>query len=277
LNIRGINSKTLLSVVRCLFSKFMGKIISVVNQKGGVGKTTTAVNLGAYLALMGKNVLLVDIDPQANATSGVGIDHKNLEHGLYEAIIGAKPIYEITKRTLQDGYKIAPSTVALAGAGIEMVNMEDREYKLSNILESVKDEYDYIIIDGPPSLGLLTINSLVAADEVLIPIQSEYFALEGLGQLLNTIGLVQANLKPELGIMGAVITMFDRRNKLSGSVMNELYQYFPNKVFRSVIPRSVRLAEAPSYGRSILHYDPKSKGGKAYKRLAMEIIDLELR
>ena len=255
----------------------MGKIISVVNQKGGVGKTTTAVNLGAYLALMGKNVLLVDIDPQANATSGVGIDHKNLEHGLYEAIIGAKPIYEITKRTLQDGYKIAPSTVALAGAGIEMVNMEDREYKLSNILESVKDEYDYIIIDGPPSLGLLTINSLVAADEVLIPIQSEYFALEGLGQLLNTIGLVQANLKPELGIMGAVITMFDRRNKLSGSVMNELYQYFPNKVFRSVIPRSVRLAEAPSYGRSILHYDPKSKGGKAYKRLAMEIIDLELR
>ena len=253
----------------------MGKIISVVNQKGGVGKTTTAVNLGAYLALLGKHVLLVDIDPQANATSGMGIDHKNLEYGLYEAIIGVKPIYEITKRTLQDGYKIAPSTVSLAGAGIEMVNMEDREYKLSHILESVKDEYDYILIDGPPSLGLLTINSLVAADEILIPIQSEYYALEGVGQLLNTIGLVQANLKPELGIMGAVITMFDRRNKLSGSVMNELYQYFPNKVFRSVIPRSVRLAEAPSYGRSILHYDPKSKGGKAYGRLAREIIDLE--
>ncbi len=242
-----------------------------------MGKTTTAVNLGAYLALLGKHVLLVDIDPQANATSGMGIDHKNLEHGLYEAIIGVKPIHEITKRTLQDGYIIAPSTVSLAGAGIEMVNMEDREYKLSHILESIKDEYDYILIDGPPSLGLLTINSLVAADEILIPIQSEYYALEGVGQLLNTIGLVQANLKPELGIMGAVITMFDRRNKLSGSVMNELYQYFPNKVFRSVIPRSVRLAEAPSYGRSILHYDPKSKGGRAYGRLAREVVDLENR
>jgi len=255
----------------------MGKIIAIVNQKGGVGKTTTAVNLGAYLAALGKHVLLADIDPQANATSGIGIDHKNLERGLYEAIIGVRPVCDVVKRTMQDGYKIAPATVALAGAGIEMVNMEDREYRLFRILESVKGEYDYIIIDGPPSLGLLTINSLVAADEVLIPIQSEYFALEGLGQLLSTIGLVQANLKPELGVMGAVITMYDRRNRLSESVMNELYQYFPNRVFRSVIPRSVRLAEAPSYGRSILHYDPKSKGGKAYERLAKEVIDLELR
>ena len=253
----------------------MGKIIAVVNQKGGVGKTTTAVNLGAYLSHLGKHVLLVDIDPQANATSGIGIDHKNLEHGVYEAIIGTKPIYEVIKRTMQDRFKVAPATISIAGAGIEMVNMEDREYKLSGILNSIKDEYDYIIIDGPPSLGLLTINSLVAADEILIPIQSEYFALEGLGQLLSTIGLVQANLKPELGIMGAVITMFDKRNRLSGSVMNELYQYFPNRVFRSIIPRSVRLAEAPSYGRSILHYDPKSKGGKAYERLAREVIDLE--
>ncbi len=255
----------------------MGKIIAVVNQKGGVGKTTTAVNLGAYLANLGMHVLLVDIDPQANATSGLGIDHKNLEHGVYEAIIGTKPIYEVIKRTIQDGYKVAPATISIAGAGIEMVGMEDREYKLSKILESVRDEYDYIIIDGPPSLGLLTINSLVAADEILIPIQSEYYALEGLGQLLNTIGLVQSNLKPELGIMGAVITMFDKRNRLSESVMNELYQYFPNRVFRSVIPRSVRLAEAPSYGRSILHYDPKSKGGKAYERLAREVVDLETR
>lgn len=259
--------------VSCCIS--MGKIIAVVNQKGGVGKTTTAVNLGAYLAHLGKQVLLVDIDPQANATSGIGIDHKNLEYGVYEAIVGIKPIYEIIKRTLQDGFKIAPATVSIAGAGIEMINMEDREYKLAKILGSVKDEYDYIIIDGPPSLGLLTINSLVAADEILIPIQSEYYALEGLGQLLNTIGLVQANLKPELGIMGAVITMFDKRNRLSESVMSELYQYFPNRVFRSVIPRSVRLAEAPSYGRSILHYDPSSKGGKAYERLAREIMDLE--
>lgn len=251
----------------------MSKIISVVNQKGGVGKTTTAVNLGAYLAHLGKQVLLVDIDPQANATSGVGIDHRNLEHGIYEAIIGEKQIFEIVKRTLQDGFKVAPSSLTLAGAGIELVGMDDREYRLSRILETIRNEYDYIIIDGPPSLGLLTINSLVAADEILIPIQSEYYALEGLGQLLETISLVQNNLKPELSILGAVITMFDKRNRLSTSVMQELYQYFPNKVFRSVIPRSVRLAEAPSYGRSILHYDPKSRGGKAYAKLAREVLE----
>lgn len=253
----------------------MGKIISVVNQKGGVGKTTTAVNLGAYLAYLGKHVLLVDIDPQANATSGIGVDHRNLEHGIYEALIGQKTPFEIIKRTLQEGFKIAPATVSLAGAGIEMVHMDDREFRLRNVLNEIRDEYDYIIIDGPPSLGLLTINSLVAADEILIPVQSEYFALEGLGQLLNTISLVQNNLKPELSIMGAVITMFDTRNKLSNSVMNELYQYFPNRVFRSIVPRSVRLAEAPSYGRSILHYDSKSRGAKAYERLAREVIDLE--
>lgn len=253
----------------------MGKVISIVNQKGGVGKTTTAVNLGAYLAHLGREVLLVDIDPQANATSGLGIEHRNLPFGIYEAIIGQKPLYSVIKHTLQDKFKIAPSTLSLAGAGIELVNMEDREFRLSKIISEIADEYDYVIIDGPPSLGLLTVNSLVAADEVLIPIQSEYYALEGLSQLLETIALVQGNLKPQLGIMGAIITMFDQRNKLSGSVMNELYKYFPNRVFRSVIPRSVRLAEAPSYGRSILHYDPKSKGGKAYERLARELIALE--
>ncbi|MFH1523236.1 MAG: AAA family ATPase [Patescibacteria group bacterium] len=254
----------------------MSKIISIVNQKGGVGKTTTAVNLGAYLAYLGKQVLLVDIDPQANATSGLGIDHRNLDKGIYEAIIGHNQLHEVVKHTLQDGLRIAPATLSLAGAGIELVNIENREYRLLKIIESIKDEYDYVIIDGPPSLGLLTVNSLVAADEVLIPIQSEYYALEGLGQLLETIGLVQANLKPELGIMGAIITMFDKRNRLSGSVMNELYQYFPNRVFRSIIPRSVKLAEAPSFGRSILHYDPGSKGGKAYERLAKEVVSLEI-
>lgn len=252
----------------------MGQIISIVNQKGGVGKTTTAVNLGAYLAHLGQQVLLVDTDPQANATSGLGLDHRQLEAGIYEALVGSKPLHEIIKRTVQNGLKVAPATISLAGAGIEMVNMENREFRLANLLEEVKKDFDYIIIDGPPSLGLLTINSLVAADDVLIPIQSEYFALEGLSQLLETISLVQNNLKPSLGIMGAVITMFDRRNKLSESVMAELYQYFPNRIFRSVIPRSVRLAEAPSYGRSILHYDPKSKGGRAYEGLAKEVLSL---
>ncbi|MFA5155709.1 MAG: AAA family ATPase [Patescibacteria group bacterium] len=253
----------------------MAKAIAIVNQKGGVGKTTTAVNLGAYLANLGKQVLLVDVDPQANATSGLGLDHRNLEAGVYEALLGAKPLIEVIKRTVQSGLRVAPATISLAGAGVEMVNLDNREFRLANILEEVRPDFDYIIIDGPPSLGLLTINSLVAADEVMIPIQSEYYALEGLSQLLETISLVQNNLKPTLGIMGAVITMFDRRNKLSESVMAELYQYFPNRIFRSVIPRSVRLAEAPSYGRSIFHYDPKSKGGRAYEGLAREVISLE--
>jgi len=253
----------------------MGKTIAIVNQKGGVGKTTTAVNLGAYLAYLGKEILLVDIDPQANATSGLGLDHRRLEKGIYEALIGDEPIYNVIKRTLQAGFKIVPATLSLAGAGVELVNMDNREFRLSMILEEIKNDFDYLIIDGPPSLGLLTVNSLVAADEVLIPIQSEYYALEGLSQLLETISLVQNNLKPTLGIMGAVITMYDRRNKLSSAVMEELYQYFPNRIFRSVIPRSVRLAEAPSYGRSIFHYDPKSRGGQAYEGLAKEILSLE--
>ena len=253
----------------------MGQIISIVNQKGGVGKTTTAVNLGSYLAHHGRDVLLVDIDPQANATSGLGIEHRNLEHGIYEAILGGKELYQVIKRTLQDRLHIAPSTISLAGAGIELVSLEDREFRLKKILESVKEEYDYIIIDGPPSLGLLTVNSLVASDKILIPVQSEYYALEGLGQLMETIELVRENLNPDLDILGAVITMFDKRNKLSRAVMDELYKYFPNKVFRVVIPRSVRLAEAPSYGRSILHYDPKSRGAVSYEKLAREILESE--
>ena len=253
----------------------MGKIISIINQKGGVGKTTTAINLGAYLAHWNRRVLLVDTDPQANATSGLGIDHRNITQGIYEVLIGTVPIHQAIKHTVQENYRVAPATSALAGAGVELVNMDNREFRLERVLALVKDEYDYIIIDSPPSLGMLTINSLAAADEILIPIQSEYFALEGLGHLLHTISLVQNNLKPQLGIMGALITMYDTRNRLSKDVMRELYQYFPNKVFRTVVPRSVRLAEAPSFGRSILHYDPSSRGARAYDKLAREVIDLE--
>lgn len=253
----------------------MSKTIAIVNQKGGVGKTTTSVNLASYLAHLGREVLLVDLDPQANATSGMGIEHAELPHGIYEALLGEKQIHDIIKRTTQDRFRIAPATEALAGAGIDLVTLPDREYRLSDLLDKAKHEYDYIIIDGPPSLGLLTINSLVASDEVLIPVQSEYYALEGLGQLLNTIGLVQANLKPDLTVLGAVITMYDKRNSLSTQVMTELYQYFPNRIFRSIIPRSVRLAEAPSYGKSILNYDAKSRGGRAYEKLAREILALE--
>ncbi|HUT22664.1 MAG TPA: ParA family protein [Candidatus Bipolaricaulota bacterium] len=253
----------------------MAKIVSIVNQKGGVGKTTTAINLSAYLAEMGKFVLLVDMDPQANATSGLGIDYKNLSGGMYEVLIGENYFNNIILPTKHQGFKIAPATPDLAGAAVELVNMDRREYRLRDALLEVQGDFDYIFIDCPPSLGLLTLNSLVATDEVLIPVQAEYYALEGLGQLLYTIDLVKENLKPELGIMGAMITMFDKRNNLSDQIMNELYQYFPNKIFRTVVPRNVRLTEAPSHGLTIAHYDPASSGSKAYERLAREIIDLE--
>lgn len=252
----------------------MAQIISVVNQKGGVGKTTTAVNLGAYLAHLGKFVLLVDMDPQANATSGLGIDHKNLEKGIYEAISGEAHFRDILVDTPVQGYKVAPATVSLAGANVELVNADRREFRLYDALLEARNDFDYIIIDCPPSLGLLTINSLTAADQVFIPVQAEYYALEGLGQLLETINLVQENLKPDLKILGAVITMFDSRVGLSDAILKELYQYFPNKIFRSVIPRNIRLAEAPSHGLPILHYDAKSKGAKAYERLARELLEI---
>ena len=251
----------------------MAQIISVVNQKGGVGKTTTAVNLGAYLAHLGKFVLLVDMDPQANATSGLGIDHRNLEKGVYEAISGGAGFRDVIVSTAVPGYKVAPATISLAGANIELVNVDRREFRLHDAMLEVRNDFDYVIIDCPPSLGLLTINSLTAADHVFIPVQAEYYALEGLGQLLETIKLVQDNLKPDLKILGAVITMFDSRVGLSDAILKELYQYFPNKIFRSVIPRNIRLAEAPSHGLSILHYDAKSKGAKAYERLAREMIE----
>jgi chromosome partitioning protein len=252
----------------------MAKIIAVVNQKGGVGKTTTAVNLGAYLAESGKYVLLVDLDPQANATSGLGVDYQNLEKGVYEALAGNFLVREIVQPTGHIGFRVAPATPALAGANVELVNIERREFRLAESLLEVRSDYDVIIIDCPPSLGLLTLNGLVASDYVLIPIQAEYYALEGLGQLMSTIALVQENLKPELAILGAVITMFDKRVRLSDQVLQELYKFFPDKIFRTVVPRNVRLTEAPSHGKTILHYDGGSKGARAYEKLSREILEV---
>lgn len=253
----------------------MGRIISIVNQKGGVGKTTSAINLGAYLASYGRFVLLVDIDPQGNATSGVGAKKHEVEEGIYEAIIGTRKIHDIIIPSSVEGYSLVPATMSLAGANVELVNIERREFRLYDTLLEIKHNYDYILIDCPPSLGLLTINGLTAAEEILVPVQCEYYALEGLGQLLETIKLIKQNIKPNIDILGAVLTMFDKRNRLSEAVMSEIYQYFPDKIFRSVIPRNVALAEAPSHGKTILHYDPRSKGAKAYDRLAREIIETE--
>lgn len=253
----------------------MAKILTVVNQKGGVGKTTTAVNLGAFLAKEGKRVLLVDIDSQANATSGLGVDVANVPAGVYEVLIGAKQPHEVIQATQQEGYHVMPSSLNLAGANVELVPLERREFRLYDALAQLKPHYDYILIDCPPSLGLLTINGLVAGDEAFIPIQCEYYALEGLSHLLKTIELVQQNLKPTLGLHGAVLTMYDDRNRLSGAVLRQIYQYFPAHIYRTVIPRNVRLAEAPSYGKSILHYDARSKGGKAYEKLTREFLEHE--
>ena len=252
----------------------MSKTIAIVNQKGGVGKTTTAVNLAAYLTKMGRRVLLIDIDPQANATSGSGLLPAELSSGIYEALVGQRSMSDIIVDS-PNGYLLAPSTINLAGASVELVNLEKREFKLAQAMEPVQADFDYIIIDGPPSLGLLTINSLVAATHLLIPVQAEYYALEGLKQLLDTIGLIQTHLKPNLGILGAVVTMYDQRNRLARAVLKEVEQFFPNRVFKTVIPRNVRLAEAPSYGRSIVDYDKHSSGSRAYEALAKEILALK--
>lgn len=249
----------------------MAHIVSIVNQKGGVGKSTTAVNLASYLAHFGKYVLLVDLDPQGNATSGLAVSGHEVP-GTYHALSGSHNAKEIILPTAHEGLFLLPGGPDLAGASVELACEIGRERKLHDALLEVRNDYDYIIIDNPPTLGLLTVNGLVAADSVLIPVQAEYYSLEGLGQLMQTINMVRQSIKPELGIMGAVITMFDSRTNLSRQVLEELYKHFPEKIFRSVIPRSVRLAEAPSFGQSILHYDPSSKAAKAYERLAKEFL-----
>lgn len=251
----------------------MARIISIVNQKGGVGKTTTAINLGAYLSHLGNKVLLIDIDPQANATSGLGIDIQKLDKGIYDVLILNHPIHDIITKTKHRRYKVIPSHVNLAGANVDLVHLEEREFVLNRKMGDLEQHYDFIIIDCPPSLGLLTINGIVAAKEIIIPVQAEYYALEGLGQLMETIGLIKENLNPDLEVLGALITMFEPRHKLSRDIFVELYQFFPNRIFRTSIPRNIRLAEAPSHGKTILQYDKKSKGAKAYHKLAKEILE----
>lgn len=250
----------------------MGKIIAITNQKGGVGKTTTTVNLGASLAELGQKVLLVDIDPQGNATSGVGINKGDLNECIYDLIIEQKKTSEVIIRTEFKNLSIIPATISLAGAEIELVSTVQREEKLKNALEHVKGLYDYILIDCPPSLGLLTINALTAADSVLIPVQAEYYALEGLSQLLNTIRLVQKHLNRNLIIEGVLLTMFDARTNLGIQVIEEVKMYFQEKVYRSIIPRNIRLGEAPSHGKPITVYDPRSKGAEVYLELAKEVV-----
>lgn len=250
----------------------MGKVYAIVNQKGGVGKTTTAVNLAAYLASHRRRTLLIDIDPQGNTTSGVGIDKNRVEHSIYEVLIAHKPIERVLLPTQIRNLDLIPSNIQLSGAQIELVNLESRETVLERALGNIREKYDYIIIDCPPSLGLLTINTLTASDEVLIPMQCEYYPLEGLGQLLNTIGLVQRNYNPSLKLAGVLLTMFDTRTNLSHQVAKEVHEYFGDKVYKTVIPRNVRLGEAPSFGKPISLYDKHCVGAKAYKRLAREII-----
>ncbi len=250
----------------------MARTIAVVNQKGGVGKTTTSVNLGVALAEQGQRVLLVDLDSQANATSGVGVNWRDLPVGMYEVLLGELPIDAILHPTDHDGLSVAPATSALAGAQIELVTASERERKLADALAPIAEEFDTILLDCAPTLGLVTVNALAAADEVLIPVQAEYYALEGLGQLLETILLAQERLTPKLAVLGAVLTMYERKTMLSDAVWLDLYRNFPHRIFRSVIPRSVRLAEAPSHGKTIFGFDRGSRAARAYEKLAREVM-----
>ena len=254
----------------------MGKAIAIFNQKGGVEKTTTNINLAACLAIRGKRVLVLDIDPQGNTTSGIGVTKRNLKNTVYNILIDKNydPRKAIIKTNIEN-LDLIPASVDLAGAEVELVGMEGRENALKVGLEKIKDDYDYLFIDCPPSLGLLTINSLAAVDSVLVPIQCEFYALEGVSQLVSTIELVKRSLNPKLEIQGVILSMFDGRTNLSLQVVQEVKRYFGNKVYATVIPRNVRLAEAPSYGMPITEYDPKSKGAEAYGDFADEFLDLE--
>lgn len=250
----------------------VGKVMAVVNQKGGVGKSTTAVNLGAYLAAGGRKVLVIDVDPQGNASSGVGVDKTAVKESIYDALIEERPLSELIRHTAVPGLDVVPSNMQLAGAEVELVTTLSRELRLKKAIGPVRSLYDYILVDCPPSLGLLTVNALTAADSVLVPIQCEYYALEGLSQLLNTIQLVQKHLNPGLQIEGVVMTMFDSRTNLSQQVISEVQKFFKDRVFKTIIPRNVRLSEAPSYGQPIILYDDRSKGAEAYRQLAEEVM-----
>ncbi len=251
----------------------LAKIIAIANQKGGVGKTTTAVNLSSCLAYRGKKVLIVDIDPQGNTTSGLGIDKKTITKSIYDVLINDIPIEETFINTPVEKLVLCPSNIQLAGAEVELVSVISRETRMKMALEGIRSKFDFILIDCPPSLGLLTVNSLTAADTILVPIQCEYYALEGLSQLMNTVKLVQKHLNPDLDVEGVVLTMFDARTNLSIQVVEEVKKYFRNKVYRTIIPRNVRLSEAPSYGLPIILYDQKSKGAECYLELAEEVIE----
>jgi chromosome partitioning protein len=253
----------------------MARIIAFVNQKGGVGKSTTALNVGAFLAAHGKYVLVVDLDPQANATSGLGVNAYNAEWNLYHVLTEDIVPEDAVQKTGVFGLDLLPAHPDLAGANIELVTHPRREFRLQESLSRIRTNYDYILIDSPPSLGLLTLNGLVAAEHIIIPIQCEYYSLEGLSHLLRTVDLIEQNLGSKTNVMGAVLTMYDRRSRLNRSVHKEMRQHFSGRVFNAIIPRSVSLAEAPSYGKTILQYDPNSKGAKAYRQLAEEIIALD--